>query len=219
MGERIRTLCSLLEKTEFFADIGCDHGYCTEYMLKNGLCERAIVTDVSADCLAKAEKLLAEYIRSGVCRSLCTDGLNGVPKEVTSVLIAGMGGMEIKKILQNGFLPQTFVLQPMRDGRAVREYLLRRGAKLVRDFTFFAEGKFYHAIVGRATGGTSAYSAAEAEFGRENIQERGEAFSAFLREEIGKLERFASREMTRESRRVLEEKLNFYRGVYSGEIK
>ena len=33
--KRIRTLCSLLEKTDVFADVGCDHGYCTEYMLKN----------------------------------------------------------------------------------------------------------------------------------------------------------------------------------------
>ena len=32
---RIKTLCSLLEDTDVFADVGCDHGYCTEYMLAN----------------------------------------------------------------------------------------------------------------------------------------------------------------------------------------
>mgnify|MGYP003307993812 CR=1 FL=1 len=38
-GKRIDTLCSLLDKVETFADVGCDHGYCSEYMLKNGLCD------------------------------------------------------------------------------------------------------------------------------------------------------------------------------------
>ena len=56
-GKRIDTLCSLLEKVETFADVGCDHGYCSEYMLKNGLCKKAILSDVSRGSLAKAEKL------------------------------------------------------------------------------------------------------------------------------------------------------------------
>ena len=33
-GKRIDTLCSLLTKVETFADVGCDHGYCSEDMLK-----------------------------------------------------------------------------------------------------------------------------------------------------------------------------------------
>ena len=54
-GKRIDTLCSLLEKAEVFADIGCDHGYCTEYMLKNALCKHAIFSDVSRGSLEKAK--------------------------------------------------------------------------------------------------------------------------------------------------------------------
>ena len=34
-AERIRILCSHLTPAETFADVGCDHGYCTEYMLKS----------------------------------------------------------------------------------------------------------------------------------------------------------------------------------------
>ena len=63
-GKRIDTLCSFLTPAKVFADVGCDHGYCTEYMLKNGLCEKAIFSDVSKGSLAKAEKLLAKTQRS-----------------------------------------------------------------------------------------------------------------------------------------------------------
>ena len=63
--KRIDTLCGLLSKTDVFADVGCDHGYCTEYMLGHGFCERAIFSDVSKGSLAKAERLLAPYVRAG----------------------------------------------------------------------------------------------------------------------------------------------------------
>ncbi|MDE6790851.1 MAG: class I SAM-dependent methyltransferase, partial [Clostridia bacterium] len=76
---RIEILCSYIDNCQSFADVGCDHGYCTEYALKSGKCKSAIIADVSAKCLAKAEKLLSGYIMRGVCRSVCCDGLSGIP--------------------------------------------------------------------------------------------------------------------------------------------
>ena len=117
-GKRIDTLCALLDKVKTFADVGCDHGYFSEYMLENGLCEKAILSDVSKGSLAKAETLLAPYIRQGRAISVLGDGFYGVPSDVDEVLIAGMGGSEIVSILSNekhGFMPKRFVFQPMHD--------------------------------------------------------------------------------------------------------
>ena len=127
---RIDTLCSLLEKTDVFADVGCDHGYCSEYMLKNDLCEKAILSDISKGSLQKAETLLAPYVRSGRAVSVLGDGFFGVDKEVGLVLIAGMGGSEIISILSDkkyGFMPKRFVFQPMHDGEKLRRYILENG--------------------------------------------------------------------------------------------
>ena len=64
-SERIKIICSHLVKAKTFADVGCDHGYMSEYALKNGLCEKLYFSDVSKGSLKKAEKLLAaeeEYL-------------------------------------------------------------------------------------------------------------------------------------------------------------
>jgi tRNA A22 N-methylase len=217
MTERLKRLCALLSPAPLFADVGCDHGYCTRYMLDGGLCERAYITDISKDCLAKAEKLLADYIRKGACIPVCTDGLQGVPKEVNLVLIAGMGGMEMTHILAET-LPERFVLQPMRDGAAVRKLLLERGACIERDFTFFAEGKFYDAIAGKREGGTRAYTETEIAFGRENIICRGEDFLRALEEKIQKQENILSRPLNESSRRTAEEKLQYLKEVLRGAV-
>lgn len=220
MTERLKTLCSLLYKVNTFADIGCDHGYCSQYMLDNGLCDRALITDISAECLKKAEILLADYIAVGRCASLRTDGLNGVDRDVNLVLIAGMGGMEIAHILNgpHGFIPSGFVLQPMRDARVVRETLIERGAKIERDFTFY-DGKFYHVVTGRRTGGNRPYTEAELNFGRENIRVLSEDFKNFLRGETEKKRALLERPLSPAVRAETEEKIRYLQGVLSGEIK
>lgn len=149
-GSRIDVLCSLLTKAKVFADVGCDHGYCAEYMLENGLCERAILSDISAGSLDKAKRLLSGYIASGRAEAVLGDGFFGVPESIDEVLIAGMGGSEIVGILSDetfGFLPRTFVFQPMHDAEKLRRYLVSAGACLERDFTLPRGRKFYDVIL------------------------------------------------------------------------
>ena len=149
-GKRIDTLCSLLTPVKTFADVGCDHGYCSEYMLKNGLCQFAILSDISKGSLQKAETLLQSFIKSGKAKAVLGNGFFGVDKDVDEVLIAGMGGSEIVAILSNpqyGFMPKRFVFQPMHDSEKLRRYILQNGGYIERDFTF-RDVKFYDVLVG-----------------------------------------------------------------------
>ena len=224
-GKRIDTLCSLLTPAKPFADVGCDHGYCSEYMLKNGLCERAILSDISKGSLAKAEALLAPYIRSGKATSVLGDGFKGVPCDVDEVLIAGMGGSEIVSILSDekyGFIPKRFVFQPMHDSEKLRRYLLKNGASIERDYTF-EDGKFYDVIVGgKANKGEQSrkYSEVEYEFGRENLEKRCEGFVKRTEKLIKNLQKYLQEpNLQAESRVELENRLERLKGVLSGEIK
>ncbi len=224
-GKRIDTLCAHLRKAKSFADVGCDHGYCTEYMLKNGLCERAIFSDVSRGSLAKAEGLLAPFVREGRAVAVLGDGFFGVPKDTEEVLIAGMGGSEIVSILsdeKHGFMPARFVLQPMHDGEKLRRYLLANGGYLERDYTF-EDGKFYDLIVGGVGGECppqAPYSEAEYEFGRENLKTMPEAFVRRTEKQLKNIEKYLTQpNLQEESRRALLVRRARLQGVLSGEIK
>ena len=121
--DRLSLICTHIPACRVFADIGCDHGYCTAYVLEKGLCERAYVSDISAACLKKAETLLAAEIAAGRCVPVCADGLDGV-QDADCVLIAGMGGEEIVRILSRAPLPEHFILQPMHNVEKVRRHHL-----------------------------------------------------------------------------------------------
>ena len=185
--ERIVQLTSLLGKCTVFADIGCDHGYLTEFMLKHGLCERAYITDISAKSLHKAEILLKEYIEAGKCVRIVADGLVGVPK-ADFVVIAGMGGEEIVKILEKGYLPPRFLFQPMKNAEKLRRYLVGQGARMELDFTF-SDGKKYYDVIRGVAEGRDIYSELEFRFGRDNLNGSSPyPFLFYAKEELEKTE-------------------------------
>lgn len=227
-GKRIDTLCSLLVKAETFADVGCDHGYCSEYMLKNGLCARAILSDISKGSLAKAETLLAPYIRQGKATSVLGDGFVGVPKDVDEVLIAGMGGSEIISILSDkthGFMPKRFVFQPMHDAEKLRRFIVENGGYIDRDFTF-EDGKFYDVICGGKLEEMGqvrdeiVYTDAEYEFGKENLATFPAAFTARMKKLIKNIEKYLKQpNLQQSSKEELLQRKTRLEGVLNGEIK
>ncbi|MGN1060623.1 MAG: tRNA (adenine(22)-N(1))-methyltransferase [Candidatus Coproplasma sp.] len=202
---RIEEICSYIDECESFADVGCDHGYCTLHALKSGKCKTAVISDLSAKSLSKAERLLEKYIAEGRCKSVCGDGLEGVDRECELVLIAGMGGMEIIKILTEGFIPRRFIFQPMKNAEELRGFLIESGCKITVD-DIFCDGKYYFIIKGEKSGGTKEYGKEELAFGRDSL--KNPVFKEFAEEEIKKLSAF---KLTL----ALEEKINFIKKAAS----
>lgn len=206
-SKRLKIIFSHLKKAETFADVGCDHGYATEYMLQNGLCKRAVFSDVSKGSLQKAEILLKEYVELGVATPVLGDGFYGVPKTTEEVLIAGMGGSEIIGILSHpvyGFMPEKFVFQPMKDGEKLRRYLLDHGGFIERDYTF-EDGKYYEMICGRKRFDEprQLYSDLEIEFGKENLSFKPQAFVKRMQKLLADLDGYLQLEVSKESKKEL----------------
>ncbi len=211
--DRIAEICSALKKGKVLADVGCDHGYCARLALKKGLFEKVYLSDISAGSLKKAEKLLEREIKEGKCVPVLADGMKGLPPDVDTLLIAGLGGEEIVRILEEGYLPEHFVFQPMKNAEKVREFLVKRGAHIGRDDTFFADGYFYDLIAGENYGG-SEYTARELAFGKQNLREMGRDFCNKLLCECEKIASYLKREdMSGENRSKLEQRLETMRGI------
>ena len=200
MNERIRQICSHLQRGKIFADVGCDHGYCAEYALKNALFEKVYISDISAGSLKKAEELLCDFVRARQCIPVLADGMQGLPDDVDTLLIAGLGGEEIIKILREGYLPKRFIFQPMKNAEKLRRFLVESGCAITADYTF-GEGYFYDLIVGEKTGG-SCYSEKEILFGRENLSSPTRSFYHKLKEEKKKLVGYLKEGKMNESNRT-----------------
>ncbi len=147
MTGRLGAVCALIEKTQSFIDVGCDHGYTVQYVLNNNLAEKITACDISAPSLAKAKALLGE--NCGV-KFVCADGKIAA-KGHDTVLISGMGGIEISSIIKC-CSPKTFILSPQSHVREVRKTLLENDYRITFDKAM-RDGKYYDVIKATFGGG------------------------------------------------------------------
>lgn len=129
------------------ADIGTDHAYIPIDLAKQGM--KVIATDIMPGPLAIA----AENVKKNGAEIELRlgGGLSPIEKgEVETVIIAGMGGEMIEKILSEGADKTedvTFVLQPMNRQYELRNFLLNNGFYIL-DEDLAVEGfKVYNLIV------------------------------------------------------------------------
>ncbi|MBR1983926.1 MAG: SAM-dependent methyltransferase [Clostridia bacterium] len=190
MTDRLEKIFSVIPNCETFADIGCDHGYISYAMLKRKKCNHVIISDVSKECLKKAETLLGDYISSGQATAVVSDGFDNVGASNAS-LIAGMGGKEIIEILKRAQnLPDVLVLQPMKNTPEVRKTLVELGYKIVSDYIFKAEQKYYDLIY--CERGKDTLTDLEIEFGRTNLNEKSQDFIDYVNKNVLKLKKYSS---------------------------
>lgn len=185
MTERLQIIFNEIPNCQVFADIGCDHGYIANAMIRSGKAQKVIISDISAKCLLKAEQLLSQFIQDGKAESVVSNGFEKVGK-CDVALIAGMGGEEICDIITKAkFLPDKLVLQPMKNADKVRTLAVKSGYKIQKDYIFKSSGKFYDFII--LEKGQDFLTEEEIEFGRDNIKNKGQAFKEFLTQKISRL--------------------------------
>ncbi|MBE5743381.1 MAG: SAM-dependent methyltransferase [Clostridiales bacterium] len=173
MDGRLEILFDLVGSGKLFADIGCDHGKISKAVLDSGKFERVIISDISAQSLKKAQKLLESY--GDKVTAIVSDGFDNYLEIPDEAMIAGMGGEEIVKILLNAnSLPNSLVLAPQKNNDKVRRTLVLLGYKILTDFTFYERGKFYDVI--RAEKGKDFYTEDEYSYGRDNLKYMPDGF-------------------------------------------
>ena len=164
LKERLNSVFNEIESGERVADIGCDHGKLSCKLLQEGLAEKVIAVDISAESLEKT-KVLKEKLNLSNLETRVGDGLTVIGKnEVDTIVIAGMGGMEIIKILsesKNIFSKYVFV--PHTNDKELRLYLMDK-FEIKKDYLIKENNKFYNVIV--CTPGKSNLSEEEIEFGK-----------------------------------------------------
>lgn len=148
LSKRLQTVASAVTPGSRVADIGTDHGYVPIYLIKNNLCPQAFALDVNAGPLARAqEHVQAEGLTDRIETRL-GNGLEPVnPEEVDTVVIAGMGGDLICRILQAApsffSAGKEFVLQPQSEWFKVRHFLHDMGYHIEKEWFLKEDGKYY----------------------------------------------------------------------------
>lgn len=151
LSPRLRCIADMVSGVRVLADIGSDHAYLPIKLLEEARIERAIVTDVA---MAPLEIARCNIKKSGylhLCALRHGDGLHTIKVgEADCIVVAGMGGHMISKILEEGAeqarRAEYLILQPMQNRVELRDYLNKHSYTIVEERVVVENGKYYEII-------------------------------------------------------------------------
>lgn len=148
LSKRLMHLADMVSEGVTLADVGTDHGYIPIWLLLNGKIKRAFAMDIVEGPLQRAKEHTKAYGLGDYITLRLSDGVRALaPQEADSILIAGMGGGVMLRILKEGRRvvdsARELILQPQSEIEKVREYLYGNGCVIDREDIVFEDGKYY----------------------------------------------------------------------------
>ena len=157
LSKRLQAVADLLDCHETVADIGCDHGFVSIYLIESKKAGKCLAMDVNKGPLERAKEHIMQKRLSTYIETRLSDGAKeiqfvkdeyGMDKlEVDAALIAGMGGRLMIQIIADSLEKfqsmEEFVLQPQSEIEEFRRFLRTTQFSIVEEKMILEEGKFY----------------------------------------------------------------------------
>ena len=103
LSVRLKAIADCVPEGTIVADIGTDHAFLPVELIASGKIERAYACDIGTGPLEHARATVAEAGLQAQISLILTPGLEKVPQDAQVAVIAGMGWMTAKEILENDF--------------------------------------------------------------------------------------------------------------------
>lgn len=210
LSDRMAMVAEMVSEGNKAADIGTDHGYVPIYLVENKISPSAVAMDVRKGPLIHANRHIKEHNLENYIKTRLSDGVLELKKdEADSVVIAGMGGGLVVKILTQGREKLAnvteLILQPQSDFAAVRRCVCESRYKIIEERSIIEEGKFYFAMkaVKCAEGENLSLSEVEYRYGPFLLKNKDAVMREFLENERRKFENICSQIRTENTQNAL----------------
>ena len=189
---RLSAVAAMVTPGNRLVDVGCDHGYLPVYLYLNEVIPGAVAMDVRPGPLSRAREHIAQYHLEDYIETRLSDGLEKLsPGEGDTLVIAGMGGPLMERILTKGEqVRESFremILQPQSDIPHFRRFIREIGWEIDKEDIVLEDGKFYpmmHVIPMKKTVSADAPYSQEELFGGFLLKERHPVLRQFLEREL-----------------------------------
>ena len=150
LSTRLAACCAYIKPGDRVADIGCDHGYLSIYLLKNSIASRAYACDVAEGPLQSARRNAVKYGVADKLSFYLSDGVKNVPRDFDTLVCAGMGGDTMVSILSAApWLKDDryrLILQCQSKRELLRGYLSENGWHIAEE-SVLRDGRFLYTVM------------------------------------------------------------------------
>lgn len=150
LSKRLQACCSFVQNGDRVADVGCDHGYLSIYLLTNGIANSVIASDINEQPLQSAINNAEKYGVREKIKFFLSDGVRNIPRDFDTLVCAGMGADTMISILDSApWLKDKqyrLILQCQSKSHMLRKYLSENGYAIRRE-TVLRDGRFLYTVM------------------------------------------------------------------------
>ncbi|MCF6461775.1 tRNA (adenine(22)-N(1))-methyltransferase [Clostridium sp. Cult1] len=193
LSSRLQAIADFVPMNTIVADIGTDHGYVPVYLIEKAIAKKIIATDISCNSLEKISQYVKDKRFENHIDIRLGDGLEVLkPFEIDTVVIAGMGGLLIRDILDKNKKIRdsitNFILQPNIATGELRKYLYDNNFEIMDEKLVKEDNKFYEIIFAKK-GKSYVEDPIYYEIGEKLILNKDPILKEFLEEKIKIIEK------------------------------
>lgn len=184
---RIDKIVEFVDENKIVADIGSDHGITAIKIYEEKKPKKVIATDISKESLQKLVDKL-QHSRYDI-ETIVTDGIRDLPKNIDEIIISGMGGYLISKIIKNGIdvakSADKLILQANNSLDHLRKFLHSEGFEIIDEANVYEENYIYTIIVTKYTNQVNKYYNNDYYiYGKKNIENKDELTIKYIEREL-----------------------------------
>jgi len=150
ISDRLLACANFVGRGDRVADIGCDHGYLSIYLLTNGIASSCIASDVNEGPLQSAVRNARKFGVANKIEFHLSDGVQNIPRDFDCMVCAGMGADTMVHILESApWLKDkkySLILQCQSKTPMLRRYLSENGWRIYQE-AVLRDGRFLYTVM------------------------------------------------------------------------
>ncbi len=146
LSKRLQLVASFVPDNTNIIDVGCDHALLSIYLYKTLKNVQVTASDINPNPLKIAKENIQKYNLDKKIKVVLKNGIEDLDKEIDTIIISGMGGILISKIIDNKDNLKNIkniILSPNNDFPLVRKTLVNLGYKIEKEQLVIDSKKTY----------------------------------------------------------------------------
>lgn len=191
---KINAIGNFIEKCPCVYDVGSDHAHLAIFLLRNKLAKHVVNVEIKTQPLTNGIINLNKQHLIKQTSNIINDGLTNISKKTKKkpsyIVIAGMGGNNIIKILENKDkkLPKCYyLLQANSEFVLLRKWLVKNKWTFIKELTVYDHNHYYQIMLVKQSNKTTRLNPLSLYFGLANKQKDKKTYKqhiAFIKKKI-----------------------------------